>query len=328
MVMQFIEGFDWCSNINNLSITEYMTTNASLYTPGRFGNYCVLIDSNSALYLNINTPTPKNQLFFGYATKILGVSSSYTFLTIGNHLTCRHNSRGSLSLRRDATIIDTSIIPMNINTWLYIAMDIYIHDTSGYVTIYFNGNQVINYTGNTKNNADDTITFFRFNGITSKNYIDDIYIADNTGPTNNTIILDARIQTLLPSSDTAQSDFIPLSGSDNYAMVDEVLQDGDTSYVESSTSGAKDLYNHTSLTSNTSTVYSVSPFVIAKKTDADLVNIKPIISSNGVESYSTESLLSEYLFFNTLIDLNPDTTSSWTPSEVNNSLVGFSIESV
>jgi hypothetical protein len=99
-----------------------------------------------------------------------------------------------------------------------------------------------------------------------------------------------------------------------------------TDYVTSGTTGNRDTYTLTDLPATVGTIFAVQNNVIAKKTDATNIALKPAVRSGGTVYYGTATNLSTSDA--TLMDLrtaDPATAVSWTATNVNALEAGFEV---
>jgi hypothetical protein len=98
--------------------------------------------------------------------------------------------------------------------------------------------------------------------------------------------------------------------------VDEAAQDGDTTYVESSTVAHKDTYAMGPTTGLTS-ISAVVVNTFAKKTDAGAREIRHRVRSNSVDANGgTLALSSNYTSSQSPFYQNPDGNVDWTNTTV------------
>lgn len=109
------------------------------------------------------------------------------------------------------TVLATSTVSISANTAHYLEWDITIGASAAY-NVYLDGVSIISGTGNTKGGtANSQYNGFGFTASTQTNvalpaalWIDDLYINDTSGSTNNTVLLtNPRIETQIPSGDSA-----------------------------------------------------------------------------------------------------------------------------
>lgn len=218
-----------------------------------------------------------------------------------------------------------------LNTWIHIELKATINNSTGTIYLGINGTQVLNLTSqNTR--------------ATSNNYANAVYIGP-TGPPGNTsmacdfcdiIIYDG--QTTDPQGNTAitgpigdcsltwiqpngagtTTQWTPDSGS-NYARVNESTPDGDTSYVYDTTINDIDIYTLADLASSVSSVKAIAAVHYSRKDDSGTKVIAPILrtSSTNYVHANNITLSTSYGYSFANWDLNPNTTSAWTKSDIN-----------
>lgn len=170
--------------------------------------------------------------------------------------------------------------------------------------------------------------YWYFNsGGTIGAYIDDLYVVDTTGgaPTN-TFLGDCRVETLLPTSDGANTAWTPNSGVTEYTQIDEDSYDVDTTYISDSIPGDKSTFGFSDLSFASGTVYGVQANLMARKDDAGLRQIRPVIRQGGV-NYSVgdiDTLSTSYDNYRSLLPLDP-TSAVWTPANVNANEYGLEL---
>jgi hypothetical protein len=329
MALLWFDGFDnYGSDENILKAYDYGSF-GYWRSGGRFSTSIGMYYSYGyTLYKTIPNHT---QLFVGFAFN--NVALNHNFLLFqdasnNDQLTLNVNSSGNIEVKRGTTILATSTNIIYVNNWDYIAVDVGFDNTTGYIQVWINGVKDIDISNiDTQNTALSGCSRLALTSEkTLQIYFDDFYIADNTGSLNNTIIPEAKVIPLIPSADTAQKDFTASTGSDNYAMVDEVTPDGDTTNVNASTNNAKDIYELSDLPAGTSDVYGVSTIVYARKDDTGVAYLNYGIKSGSTESFSLNNLLStSYVHFIKFDETDPNTSSQWTYSTVNSLQCGISV---
>lgn len=160
------------------------------------------------------------------------------------------NSNGTLALINNNTgsTIATSTLTITANAWYYIEIKyVFGSGTSGSVQVKVDGTDYLNVTSiDTAATAAfiDTIYFqCSNNGLVE--YIDDVYVCDSSGATNNTFLGPISVYTLIPTANSATVDMTPSAGS-NYACVDDIPPNT-TDYVTATASNQVDLYGMSDL---------------------------------------------------------------------------------
>lgn len=153
---------------------------------------------------------------------------------------------------------------------------------------------------------------------------DDIYICDETGSVNNTLLGDVVIVHTVPTSDVT-SDFTPSTGTDNFAVIDEQLP-SDSDYVESATDGHIDMYGYNNLALS-GDIYGINVRTRARKTAPD--DIRLISKSDSGATASDTSAVpvsSETYEHYRIMETDPDTSALWTGSGLDAAEFGFEVE--
>lgn len=211
--------------------------------------------------------------------------------------------------------------------WFYFELSGTVATSGGTGIVRIDGVTVINFTGSTKTGGTSTnIDMVRVQGDNSGGkYVDDFYICDGTGTApQNTFLGDVKVTSLVPNAAGSSTQFTPSVGA-NYTTVDELPYSA-TDYVSSGTSGQRDTYALTDLAATAGSVYGVQTNIIAKKTDAAPIALRPAVKSGATVYYGPNLNLSSN--DNILMDTrqtNPATSASWTATEVNALEAGFEV---
>jgi hypothetical protein len=176
----------------------------------------------------------------------------------------------------------------------------------------------VNFTGDTGGSPADFISLGP-NGSTNffQGSYDDCYCKDAAARES-----ERRVETLYPASNS-QSQWTPLTGGSNFAMVDETLVDGDTSYVFSSTVNQEDLYGVGPLSSTPVAISAVQVRVCARKDDATTRTMASSLSSGGTLTHgATFALTGSYQYQRDIYVDDPHTSASWIAAGVDAALIG------
>jgi hypothetical protein len=315
MALLFMDGFDLADSA--IKWGNASTGNATTATT-RFG-YCL------ALYLNTNAfykdITASTTTYVGFAVRTNGASPEVYFggdNAATSHIRCVASPSG-LSVFRGATQIAIYNTPLVNSNYYYVEFAVTISSTVGSVICRLDGVQLINFSGNTKNGGtNDSVDRITFNVPGGGGYFDDCYICNNTGgaPYNN-FLGDVRVYSLSPTAAGSSTQWTPDSGS-NYARVNEVPYSA-ANYVQSNVSGNRDTYALADLPGGAvTTIYGLQNNVIAKRTDAGAIAVKPAIKSNVTIAYGTSKFLGVGdVVISDLRTTDPDTATAWTVSGIN-----------
>lgn len=196
-------------------------------------------------------------------------------------------------------------------------------DNSGAIQTKIDGIADIDYSGDTQpgTSADSYAIRFNLAGDITKQptaYIDDITIA--TGGWIGDVRYGAA---LVPTADTAVKWWEPSTGTDNYALLDE-LPPSDTDNVSSGSPGSKDLYEMADWTGDpTFEIQFIVDWVRAKKDVAGDQQIRSVIKSGATESSGGSiDLSTTYQYYGRILTTDPDTSAAWEDAGIDALLAG------
>lgn len=187
-------------------------------------------------------------------------------------------------LYRGATLLATSTRSFTLTEFIRLQINLYLHDTLGRVTVKANGATVINFTGDTLNLGGSRLEMVSLgtdnSGGNKFRFSDWVYAI----PTSDADFLlgDVRFWLKVPTGVGSSAQWTPSAGP-NWETVDEIPQDGDTTYNASSTAGHKDLLAAASV-SIAGSVHCVVPGLVAKATGVGLTEVRTRIKSGTTEA--------------------------------------------
>lgn len=242
------------------------------------------------------------------------------------------------------TQCNSSIVPLNFvaapqgnvfdGYWHHVEVKVIVAAVSGLVQLWIDNAKVIDFSGDTVSLRNIGVTGFSSISVDSANTLtdmDDILVWDQEG-TDFAVTGQFgahRIATIIPDGDGASTQFSPTGpGTTNADRVDEALADDDTSYVESATSGHKDLYTYTSMPTGLDTIHGVAVHTRAKNDDIGLIQASCIARSGTVETNGTTySVTSGGIYSNNthFFPLDPDGGAAWTESRINAAQFGIRV---
>jgi hypothetical protein len=330
MALLFMDGFDVADYGVKYTIINsgggYSSTVSTRFGSGRAVQRAY--NATGELWRSVPASTTTICGFaFIYTNNYAGFPANFIVLS-GDSSTTDHisvvtgDAMNTLWVRRGGTTLFT-VANITTNTWHYLELKTTINSTTGSVELRIDGVSVGTFSGNTKNggtnNSIDTIKLGGSGNNTSITITrDDLYILDDTGvaPYNN-FLGDVRVYSLSPTSAGSSTQWTPDSGS-NYAEVNEVPYSA-ANYVQSNTSGQRDTYTLADLPAGgVTTVYGVQSNVIAKRTDAGAIAVKPVIKSGATIAYGSNTPLP---VADTVVSyvraIDPATSAAWTASGVN-----------
>jgi hypothetical protein len=282
---------------------------------GRLSGYCLRIGTSTYGFGTGSLTTDSTiTVGMGFNFSILATShflNLYDGTTLG--INVQLESSGEISIRKGTTTLETtSGLGLLTNTWYYIELQVKCDSTTGTYELRIDENTVLSDTGvNTKagtHNYHDRVYFY---GI-AYSYFDDLYILDSTGSQNNDFLGNSRVEAIYPDGDTATIDWTASSGNTHYNLVDEVVCDDDTNYVEDGTANDVDLYDYATPSYITGIIRGLQVNTQAKLTDATPYNLITRCHSNVTDSDdSPQPLASSYVCYRRLMELDPDSGLAW-----------------
>jgi len=338
MALQVAEGWDTLVNPEDkyaIESTGYVNVIDTDFASGR---QCLAI--TSAKWLKINLPTPTNAGVFGFAIKV--VQNSSTISGPGVMLYAGSTRMGYLPLYnfaewqwRDGNggrlASCHRVIPQEV--WFFVEVKFSISNSiaADSCIMKINGEVVMNLpaTTDTETEVTDLVDTIMFDQDDIR--VDNFYFCDLSGLQCNDFLGPLACDYLLPDGNGNQNDFTgsDADSTDNYLHVDDVEQDGDTSYTESSTVDHIDLYTFANLVNTPDTIYAVITEVYANKDDsgARTGNLLTRVNGTNYEGSAFTPVEADYDYFSKIWELNPDDSAAWEMGDVSGAEFGVKVES-
>ncbi len=160
--------------------------------------------------------------------------------------------------------------------------------------------------------------------------MDDFYACDGTGAINNGFLGDVMIQPLYPNNIGGSTQWTPTGSSDNYANVNDLTADDETTFNQTSVASQSDYYAMDDLSSAPSSIKGIQWNAKLLKTDASTYLLHRIIYSGttvfeGSVGYTPNTA---YQYFTEILELDPNTASAWTFTTINAAQAGVKLVSV
>lgn len=346
MSLLWVEGFEGFNNASNLTteLQKKYATNSGLdanndKVTGRFGGNAAA-GGSSAGHSQVVSPTftAGDTFFIGVAFKLNG--TAFIPVTSGHPIVALwHNSSVQLFFNifnnHELRVIDGGGTTRSSFKgifewfrWYYMELKVVISNT-GSIQLKVDGvdkGTVSSIDTDFLNNGLANRLAIRFSSVGSnsiRTHLDDIYVCDDAGSINNDFLGDTYIKGSFPDADTADADFTPSAGSDNYAMIDEPEADGDTTYVEASVNGNRDLYDFANQ-SDLLTIHGLQVNTECKQSASEAL-ITPIDSNGTVSTDSAQSVASSYANRYRIQETDPDTGIKFTQSGFNAATIGVEV---
>lgn len=224
---------------------------------------------------------------------------------------------------------------MTADNWYRMDWWIYYDSSSGFVNHYRDGALIHSLTGvDTIRSANPAVALSLGRMASSGTaYFNDLLVYDDGGELDatNGPIGNYIINTYFPDADGTTNQWTPQGAGSNYVEVDESNPDGDTTYVETSTDGNRELYSFGSI-GDPRTIHTLSVKAVAKlDTGSANANIKGACKS-GTTTITTEGQTVDnetYNMYEWGFDKDPDAGSAdWDQTSVNAAEFGFEFEDI
>lgn len=332
MALLFMDGFDAADTSTKWSVNT--NTTSSVTTRFSSGRSLGLGSGGTRSVTKYFTASAEMYMGFAAFGMFNGSSNNVTFLNVYTdagitaQINLVANLNGSVAIRRGTTQLAITNAGAFSSNWNYVELYVKVDPSAGVATLRIDGVTVATFSGNTKNggtsNSIDAIQLTN-SGTIGTGLIDDLYILDATGSAPyNTYLGDVRVYTMVPTAAGNSTQFTS-SGGANYTTVDELPYSA-TDYVASNTPTHRDTYQMGDLPSGTSTIFALQNNIIAKKTDAGSIALRPVVRSGSTNYYGTTTSLTASDV--TLTDIriqDPNTSASWTTGGVNGIEAGMEI---
>ncbi|REJ65625.1 MAG: hypothetical protein DWQ31_16935 [Planctomycetota bacterium] len=357
MALRWIEGFELFGDVignNNTSksnlhfglATKYVTAGTStsgsdkpFIVAGRRGGFAMQFstDNNTRFERDFGSTFNDDTIITGLAVKFADIgSSAFDFLTF-------HDANGQvnglgIALNGKIKFNDTEATAAEgmlvAGAWYYIELRCRFSQTVGEYELRVNGVTVLSATGvdtllGLPGSSPTIIRWQNKQGFTGLGAIDDIYVLDNTGASNNDFLgLDTVVEGIFPSADGDLTDWTPSSGSDHYALVDEPAFSS-SDYVESDAANEKDLYQYEDLVLINGSIFGVQVNTISRVQEPNVViDTKNLVKSGTTEEESTflEADSESSTTYPSVHEQDPDTATPWTIASVNSAQFGVKNE--
>lgn len=340
MALRFIDSFDHYAIPAGLpykynSYNDTTGVNGLGSMTGRRSGSTALAIRASADFIGL-TFEPQSTWIVGFAYYLYSTETAelYRFTdSDGNiQLTVQITNAGLIQLYRGSTsgtLLATSTVALTITAWNWIEIKCTIADSGGLFEVRINETVYVTYTGDTKQSSTlSTAIRLQLWGRSSDIGIDDYYVCDGIGSTNNNYLGDIRIDALRPVGAGAYADFSRSAGANNWDNVDEATNDGDTTYNYSSTVGNKDSFDCANLTALPASIYGLQVNLTARKDEAGGRTLKVLqrIASTDYEGVALGMPMT-YTALRQIFEVSPATAAAYTESEINGAEFGYKVYS-
>jgi hypothetical protein len=324
-----LDGFEDYGSSFDIGLVWVKAGTVTYGDSGRFSGKSLRLSGSSGSKITRGLPSAYSAVSVGvavmFASPFGSTASFLQFLDVSNNDVCMLNvdTFGALSFVRGSSVGVNVLCTAPAGTlkagiYQYVEVELVRHASAGSVNIYVNGGLVASASG--VNTGANDVAGIMLAGMQSSNSNWDDFYVNNTSTRTGEL----KIDTLSPTADTAQKDFTASTGSDNYAMVDELPVNADTDYVTADINGNADLYTIGSLSGSPASIVAAQVRVVAKKTDTAYRSLKPKLkSSSTVHDGSAVVLGTSYGLVDMILETDPNTSSAWTATNINAAEIGM-----
>lgn len=238
-------------------------------------------------------------------------------------------SDGSISVRAGTeagTIIAASDPVLNAASWDHVEIKAIFDTVVGEVEIRVNGLAVITMTDlNLGAVGASQVVFGKYvstSGTYGIFYVDDVFAWDDNGTLNNDFIGPMRVETIFPVADTAATDWVRNTGASDFAALDDVPPDADTTYLAGAGLGDISEFVLDTLPPETALIAGVFIPIMAKLEAAGLGNVQvSLVSGADVSAGPDQVLTTAYAYWDSIHETDPATDLPWTKAGLEAALV-------
>lgn len=349
MALVFCDGFDhyvgatdmlkkWTGTINGTTVANNKTDPSYARPPGGMGYSCAEGTTNRGVYKTLTSTHATFVSGFAFLTTSTLGSSAIIWAVYDStsgtpsgtaQLDIRGDGAGHLRLTRGGTTLATSTNVLSASTWYFVEIKATIHNTTGAYEVRVNGSSTgwipaatgANTRGQSSNNFCDVISVQSGNGI-STCYIDDFYFLSGSAP-NNDFLGPQKIVTLFPSGSGNYSQWTGNYAA-NYANVNELTGDGDSTFNQSATANQIDSFTFDDVP--TGTIAAVQHTMMVRQDAGAARTIAPLQRSSSTDyAGTTLSCAGSYQFLTDPRDTDPATSAAYTTANVNAAEFGYKL---
>lgn len=302
-----------------------------------FSMSVALIEGNN----NLSRAIPaRESLIAGFAVRfhgaIAGTTPLFPFARFRSssvtQLSLRANTDRTISVMRgnsSGTVLGTSEYVFD-TEYHYVEFKATFHGSTGSYTLRVDGQTIQSGSNvNTQNvSGVTTADEFIFSNLKAGSgyYVDDVYICDTLGATNNDFLGEVKVRVVRPTADGHYTQWAPSSGSDRFSLVNGINPDGDATYVSAETPGNKVSFQMDSLPPETGTILGVQALGSVRKIEAGPRTTRPFVRVGGSDhNGSAQPVGLDYFYRRQVWDRHPGSNSPWTRESLASAEFGWEV---
>lgn len=343
MTLQWIEGFETHKDNTSLQRKYATMTGTETEKAGRVhGN---ALGPNSTVLVSPAFSGTSNTAILGFgfylASHASGLNSTNTSgfhvelggsgqIYVSPESTSGSGVRFNVK-RGSTTLASSSYFPFA--AWVYVEFKVEVLNSGGSYELRVDG--VSEASGSALQTADtgsdgwDNWATRWASGLSNLVRIDDIYVLDSSGTTNNDFLGACIVEGIVPDAEGAAADWGVQGFADNSQNIND-LTTNDTRYNKSDTNGNQDLYSFGNLAEIDGTVYGVQLGAQLGMADVGSRVVKtqyrdPDTTVSDLTSHTVNS--TNYDEFIDVLEVNPNGSTTWTISDLDDGQFGVEVVS-
>jgi hypothetical protein len=292
---------------------------------------------------SLTTPSlgEQNTWIVGFGFKLSGNAGEWRFLDAGvDQCSLEIHDNGDSTfewkMMRGATELERTAESFAKDVWHYFEAKVTVRTgANGAYELRHNENNVMSDTGvNLADTGSDGCDAHQWGLAPAAQIItmDDIYICDDQGSTNNNFLGDSVIVGLLTQAEGNQNDFTPSTGTDNEALVDDPSNSPSTAdYVSSDTVAHQDFYTYDNLpATGLGTIFGIRVVTDAAMQTAGSRTLKPKFraastSEGDGTTFAVDGVT--VLSYPIIMEQDPVAVGAWTKTEIDGGEFGIEVVS-
>lgn len=336
MAMQFMDGFDYLIAAN-VGLKWDAAVGFGLVSPGAYGKGKAIGASNNVMVKTLTSNFASGYMAFHleFASFSSANVAIAAFRDAGTtQVDIRYDATGAMYFTRNGTTIGSVAATqyrLSPGQYYWIELQVDIHSTLGQANLYINANSVLTQTGlNTQATANQFFNQVAIIGNNSGVTFDNFHFWDpSAGDVHTFPYGEHIIETTLANgvgTHTSWNKGGSTINANNYQQVNEANEDGDTTYVYMSSSGAGDIdsYVFADIPETTGTIGTVAINVIVRIDDAGPHTYEHYTLSSGSSAVSSaQTPGANYDNIQTFQGKDPNTSTAWTIVGLNAAEFGY-----
>lgn len=342
-MLQLIEGFETYGTSNGTPApTGVMLRrgwNISLpLADGRVLGKSLVLQGGSFLQMQISSDTLTTKTigigFYPQLAQEIRIFSFNETAATSGQVTVRMNSSRQLEVLAAGSVHQTTALQLNLNQWYYIEFQATVHNSTGAYELRVNGVQQLTASGiDTQASTNPYMRYLTLGWSGGASYpsntarIDDIYITDATGSDNTGFLGPCVVEAILADGDAGTNQWAPNSGTAHYDRVNQLQSDDDTTYLEDSVSGQRELFTFAAI-ATTGQIFGVQTVLESRTDDGGPLGLNAVAESDGAVSVGPTHTLTSTTYGRSvdIFETDPDTGDLWTQSALNLATFGFEVD--